>query len=89
MKTTENVDDGSKDFLQSGNPDGNVRLKPLMRRIVGLWKGKSTDNSELTTVSRHSDSYLTHLIKWSPLKNLFLVRVPSTLMSTPPPLTSL
>jgi hypothetical protein len=75
MRGTQHVNDGSKDFLQSGNPEGNVRLKPFLRRVVSLWKGKSTDNSELTTISRHADSSLTGLIKWSPLRYLFLVRV--------------
>jgi hypothetical protein len=75
MKTMEPVNDESKFYLRSKNADGNVTIKRILRPIVNLWKGKSTDNSELTTVSRHSDSQLTSWIKSSGLRYLFLVRV--------------
>jgi hypothetical protein len=85
MKTTQNIDDDSKDYLQSRNAPANVTLKSRFRPIVGLWKGKSTDNSELMTVSRRSESQLTNFVKWSWLRFLFLVSPDD--ISTPPLLT--
>jgi hypothetical protein len=63
MEGTQPINDCSKNFLESAIPRGNVNLR---RKIA-------VDHSELATISRHADSWLTTLLKQTPLRYLFLV----------------
>jgi hypothetical protein len=64
IKSSQHISDCSEDFLESIIPRGAVRPQ----------KGKTRDNPELVTISKHADSLLTNLLKLSPLKLLFIVR---------------